>query len=92
MNVTPLGSAPLSLNVGVGIPVVVTVKLPLLPTVNVVLFGLVIAGGYVIARVGDVGWASLAVTLGAIALMLGTRINPLWLIAAGGALGGLGAL
>ncbi len=44
VNVTPLGKAPLSLSVGVGKPVFVTVKLPLLPTVNVVLFALVIAG------------------------------------------------
>lgn len=57
-----------------------------------VTIGLVIAGGYVMARVGDAGWASLAVTLAAIALMLGTRISPLWLVAAGGALGGLGVL
>jgi chromate transporter len=57
-----------------------------------VTIGLVIAGGYVMARAGDAGWASLAVTAAAIALMLLTRINPLWLVAAGGALGGLGLL
>ena len=43
-NVTPLGSAPLSLTDGVGVPVAVTVKLPAVPTVNVVLLALVIAG------------------------------------------------
>jgi hypothetical protein len=43
-NVTPPGSAPVSVRVGVGDPVVVTVKLPAVPTVNVVLFALVIAG------------------------------------------------
>jgi hypothetical protein len=43
-NVTPLGSAPVSVSVGVGDPVVVTVKLPAVPTVNVVLLALVIAG------------------------------------------------
>jgi hypothetical protein len=42
--------------------------------------------------VGDAGWATLAVTAAAIALMLLTRLNPLWLVAAGGALGGLGVL
>ena len=57
-----------------------------------VTIGLVIAGGYVMARVGDSGWASLAVTAAAIALVLLTRINPLWLVAAGGALGGLDVL
>ena len=36
MNVTPGGSAPVSDNVGVGIPVDVTVKAQGLPTVNVV--------------------------------------------------------
>jgi hypothetical protein len=44
LNVTPLGSAPDSVSEGVGVPVVVTVKLPAVPTVNVVLFALVIAG------------------------------------------------
>ena len=57
-----------------------------------VTIGLVIAGGYVMARVGDSGWASLAVTAAAITLILTTRINPLWLVAAGGALGALGVL
>jgi hypothetical protein len=44
------------------------------------------------ARTGDAGWPSLAVTAAAIGLMLMTRINPLWLVAAGGTLGGLGLL
>jgi hypothetical protein len=43
-NVTPLGSVPVSVKVGVGDPVAVTVKLPAAPTVNVVLLALVIAG------------------------------------------------
>ena len=38
--------AGLSLSVGVGKPVVVTVKVPALPTVNVVLSALVIAGAW----------------------------------------------
>jgi len=45
-NVTPLGSVPVSVRVGVGAPVVVTVKLPAVPTVNVVVFALVIAGAW----------------------------------------------
>jgi len=44
LNVTPLGSVPLSLRVGVGKPVAVTVNEPAVPTVNVVLLALVMAG------------------------------------------------
>ena len=44
LNDTPLGSAPVSFKEGVGFPVVVTVKLASVPTVNVVLLALVIAG------------------------------------------------
>jgi hypothetical protein len=47
LNVTPLGSAPLSLTVGAGIPVAVTVKEPARPSVKAVLLALVIAGGWV---------------------------------------------
>jgi chromate transporter len=54
--------------------------------------GLVVAGGYVMARTGDVGWPSVAITAAAVALMLRTRINPLWILMAGGALGALGLL
>jgi hypothetical protein len=43
-NVTPLGSAPVSVRETVGVPVAVIVKLPAVPTVNVVLLALVIAG------------------------------------------------
>src|SRR5262249_62070033 len=44
VKVTPLGRVPDSLSAGVGDPVVVTVKLPAVPTANVVLFALVILG------------------------------------------------
>jgi chromate transporter len=54
--------------------------------------GLVIAGGYVMARAADVGWRSAVVTAAAMALMLATRINPLWILLSAGALGGLGLL
>jgi chromate transporter len=54
--------------------------------------GLVIAGGYVMARSSAVGWQSVAITVAAAAAMLGTRLNPLWIRAGGGALGGLGLL
>ena len=42
--VTPLGSVPVSVRVGVGVPVVVTENVPAAPTVNVVLLALVITG------------------------------------------------
>jgi hypothetical protein len=45
LRVTPLGKAPVSLNVGAGTPEATTWKLPLVPAVNAVLFALVIAGG-----------------------------------------------
>ncbi len=57
-----------------------------------VTIGLVIAGGYVMARAGDAGWTSFAVTAAAAALLLATRINPLILVAAGAALGAIGVL
>jgi hypothetical protein len=46
LNVTPLGSAPVSLNDGMGAPVAVTVNVPAVPTVNVVLLALVIPGAW----------------------------------------------
>ena len=47
LNVTPPGSAPLSLSPGAGNPVAVTINEPGKPTVKVELFVLVIAGGCV---------------------------------------------
>jgi chromate transporter len=57
-----------------------------------VITGLVIASGLVIARAADADWRAAAVTVAAAVLMLQTRVNPLWLLFAGGALGGLGLL
>ena len=54
--------------------------------------GLIIASGIVMARAADHGWATIALSVAAAVAMLTTRFNPLWLLAAGGALGGLGAL
>jgi hypothetical protein len=51
VNVTPLGNVPVALTVGVGLPVAVTVKLPAVPTVNVVLAPLVIAGAWLTVSV-----------------------------------------
>jgi chromate transporter len=57
-----------------------------------VVVGLVIAGGAVMARAADTGWLSVAVTIAAAAIMLGTRLNPLWILFASGALGALALL
>ena len=54
--------------------------------------GLVIAGGTEMARTGNPGWQGAALTIAAAGLMIRTRVNPLWLLAAGGAVGGLGLL
>ena len=41
---------------------------------------------------GDVGWQRLAIAGAAAALMLQTRISPLWVLITSGTLGGFGAL
>ena len=64
------------------------VRLGLVP----VTMGLVIASGTVMARAADAGWRAAAVTIAAAAITLTTRLNPLWLLLAGAALGGLGLL
>ena len=64
------------------------VRLGLVP----VTMGLVIASGLVMARAADAGWQAAAVTIAAAAITLATRLNPMWLLFAGGALGGLGLL
>src|SRR5215472_4770202 len=50
-NVTPLGNAPTSVSEGVGVPALVTVNVPGVPTVNVVLLALVITGAVPTVRV-----------------------------------------
>jgi chromate transporter len=64
------------------------VRLGLVPVV----MGLVIAGGTVMAGAADSNWRAAVVTIAAAAILLATRINPLWTLLAGGALGGLGLL
>jgi chromate transporter len=54
--------------------------------------GLVIASGVVMAHAADASWPAAAVTAAAALLMLKTRLNPLWMLLAGGTLGGLGLL
>jgi chromate transporter len=57
-----------------------------------VVMGLVIAGGMVMARTADADWQAVAVTIAAAGIMLATRLNPMWMLLAGAALGGLGLL
>jgi chromate transporter len=57
-----------------------------------VTLGLVVASGTVMARTADVSWQAVSVTAAAAILMLATRMNPLLILFAGGALGGLGLL
>ena len=54
--------------------------------------GLVIASGTVMVGASYTGWASPSASVAAIVLMLSTRINPLWMLLAGGILGGVGLL
>jgi chromate transporter len=64
------------------------VRLGLVP----VTMGLVIASGTVMARAADTGWRAAIVTIAAAAITLVTRLNPMWLLLAGGTIGGLGLL
>ena len=64
------------------------VRLGLVP----VTMGLVVASGTVMARAADTGWRAAAVSIAAAVILLGTRLSPLWLLVAGGGLGGLGLL
>jgi chromate transporter len=54
--------------------------------------GIVIASSYVVARAAYTGWQAALITGAAVVLMLWTRINPLWMLIIGGAIGGLGLL
>ena len=54
--------------------------------------GIVLASGYLLALGADESWAAGAVTTATALLMLRTRLNPLWLLAAGALLGMFGVL
>ena len=54
--------------------------------------GLIMASGIVMARAADAGWPAAVLSITAAVVLLTARINPIWLLAAGGLLGGLGAL
>jgi chromate transporter len=49
--------------------------------------GLILAAGYVVTRGADHSLAAYALTAASVAVFLFTRLNPLWLFAAGGVLG-----
>ena len=64
------------------------VRLGLVP----VTLGIVIASGAVMASTADTRWPGVVVTIVAAAVTLTTRLSPMWVLAAGAVLGGLGLL
>jgi len=52
--------------------------------------GLLLASGLVITRAADHGWSALLLTAATTILLVITRVNPLYIMAAAGLLGGLG--
>ena len=56
-----------------------------------VAIGLILANGVLTAQAADETWLAVAVTVVATLVVWRTRFNPLWLLAAGGVLGLLGA-
>jgi chromate transporter len=53
-------------------------------------FGLVVGGGTVMAQTADKNWVAFGISTAAAALLLTTRLNPLWILGAAAALGALG--
>jgi chromate transporter len=53
---------------------------------------LILATGWLLARGAQTGWLTWAITVSTAALVVFTRVNPLWLFAAAGALGLAGLL
>ena len=53
-----------------------------------IVVGLIGAGGYILATPGAPDWRLWAIALASAGAMLASRLNPLWLLAAGGAIGG----
>jgi chromate transporter len=64
------------------------VRLGLVP----VTMGLVVASGIVMARAADTGWRAVALTVAAAAILLATRLSPIWMLLAGAVIGGCGLL
>jgi chromate transporter len=50
------------------------------------------ASGLILTLTADRSWVAAAITLTAAALAIATRLNPLWMLAAGGLLGFAGVL
>jgi chromate transporter len=55
-------------------------------------FGLVIAGGTVMATTIDKSWGAAAISAAAIVFLLTTRLNPMWVLGTAAALGALGVV
>ena len=51
--------------------------------------GFVIAGGYVLATPEGLGWRNALIAVASAAALCATRVNPLWILAAGGTAGWL---
>ena len=54
--------------------------------------GLMAASALIVAQAADRNWAAVLLTLAVAALAYGTRLNPLWLLLAGGILGFAGLI
>ena len=54
--------------------------------------GLTLSSGWILAHSADHGWRGAVLTLGTVALMLRTRLNPVWMILAGAVAGVSGLL
>lgn len=54
--------------------------------------GLTLATGWVLARAADTSWPAAGLTAAVVLVVLRSRLNPMWLIAAGAAAGALGLL
>jgi chromate transporter len=52
--------------------------------------GLIVGGGTVMAQTADKSWPAIGISAAAAILLLTTRLNPLWMLGAAGALGALG--
>lgn len=51
--------------------------------------GMILAGGYVLASPTGLEWRSAVIALASAAALYATRLNPLWILAAGGVAGAL---